>query len=339
VANKEINEFGTNAVAGGSSLLNQETGGAGATTARFTISTLLTWLKGTGDLITETEADAAYAAIAHVGTGGTAHADVIAGGADGFMTGADKTKLDGIAASANNYSHPNHTGDVTSVGDGAQTIAALAVDAGKLAANAVETAKINNDAVTLAKMAHGTAGGLVSYNATGVPVEITPGTNTHVLTSNGAGSAPTYQAVAGGGDMTAAVYDPDTIADDAFLQSNMKDEHSANNTGGVSAGDVCYYTTSGTWVKAQADALATTKGLLGIAKTNETTGNPVVCVLTGHYTTSGLSAGSIYYLNPSVAGGWTTTLPTGANYTRILGYALSTTVLRFNPSDDYILGT
>ncbi|MCZ6868101.1 MAG: hypothetical protein O7G84_01195 [Gammaproteobacteria bacterium] len=32
--------------------------------------------------------------------GGTQHADVIAGGADGFMTGADKTKLDGIAAGA-----------------------------------------------------------------------------------------------------------------------------------------------------------------------------------------------------------------------------------------------
>ncbi len=37
---------------------------------------------------------------AHTGAGGSAHADVIAGGADGFMTGADKTKLDGIEASA-----------------------------------------------------------------------------------------------------------------------------------------------------------------------------------------------------------------------------------------------
>ncbi|MEN6368601.1 MAG: hypothetical protein ABFD77_02760 [Thermotogota bacterium] len=35
--------------------------------------------------------------------GGTLHADVVAGGADGFMTGADKTKLDGIAAGAGNY--------------------------------------------------------------------------------------------------------------------------------------------------------------------------------------------------------------------------------------------
>jgi hypothetical protein len=36
----------------------------------------------------------------HAGTGGTAHSTVIAGGAAGFMTGADKTKLDAIAAGA-----------------------------------------------------------------------------------------------------------------------------------------------------------------------------------------------------------------------------------------------
>lgn len=52
---------------------------------------------------------AASAPIAHVGSGGTSHANVIAGGAAGFMSGSDKTKLDGIASGANNYSHPaNH---------------------------------------------------------------------------------------------------------------------------------------------------------------------------------------------------------------------------------------
>lgn len=48
-----------------------------------------------------------YAApIAHVGAGGAAHANVVASGAAGFMTGADKAKLDGIAAGATNYTHP-----------------------------------------------------------------------------------------------------------------------------------------------------------------------------------------------------------------------------------------
>lgn len=36
------------------------------------------------------------APLSHVGTGGTAHANVVAAGAAGFMTGSDKTKLDGI---------------------------------------------------------------------------------------------------------------------------------------------------------------------------------------------------------------------------------------------------
>lgn len=37
---------------------------------------------------------------AHAGSGGAAHANVVAAGAAGFMTGADKTKLDGIATGA-----------------------------------------------------------------------------------------------------------------------------------------------------------------------------------------------------------------------------------------------
>ena len=46
---------------------------------------------------------------------------------DGAMLAADKTKLDGIEASANNYSHPNHTGEVTSTGDGGQVVDKTAI--------------------------------------------------------------------------------------------------------------------------------------------------------------------------------------------------------------------
>jgi len=56
----------------------------------------------------------------------------VSGNVDGRDVSVDGTKLDGIAAGANNYTHPNHSGEVTSVADGAQTIA--------------------NDAVTYAKM-------------------------------------------------------------------------------------------------------------------------------------------------------------------------------------------
>jgi hypothetical protein len=57
---------------------------------------------------------------------------------------ADVNKLTGIAANANNYIHPNHTGDVTSAGDGATTIANLAVTTGKIANQAVTYAKFQN---------------------------------------------------------------------------------------------------------------------------------------------------------------------------------------------------
>lgn len=91
---------------------------------------------------------ASYAPLSHVGDGGAAHANAIAAGAAGFMTGADKTKLDGVATGANLYVHPNHSGDVTSVADGAQTIAANAVTNTKLADMATQTIKGRTTAAT-----------------------------------------------------------------------------------------------------------------------------------------------------------------------------------------------
>ena len=53
---------------------------------------------------------------------------------DGRDVATDGTKLDGIASSANNYVHPNHSGDVTSTADGATVIAAGAVDIAMMSA-------------------------------------------------------------------------------------------------------------------------------------------------------------------------------------------------------------
>jgi len=51
---------------------------------------------------------------------------------DGRDVATDGTKLDGIAASSNNYVHPNHSGEVTSTADGATVIADNIVDEANL---------------------------------------------------------------------------------------------------------------------------------------------------------------------------------------------------------------
>ena len=57
---------------------------------------------------------------------------------------------------------------------------------------------ITDNSVTLAKMAGGTDGNLITYDASGDPAYVTTGTSGQILTSGGAGVAPTFQTAAGG---------------------------------------------------------------------------------------------------------------------------------------------
>ena len=66
-----------------------------------------------------------------------------------------------------------------------------------------ELRALADNSVTLAKMAHGTAGNLITYDAAGAPAAVATGTAGQVLTSAGVGAAPTMQdAAAGGGAWT-----------------------------------------------------------------------------------------------------------------------------------------
>lgn len=58
--------------------------------------------------------------------------------------------------------------------------------------------QVKDNGITLAKMASGTAGNLITYDASGDPAVVATGTSGQVLTSNGAGAAPTMQDPAGG---------------------------------------------------------------------------------------------------------------------------------------------
>ena len=54
---------------------------------------------------------------------------------------------------------------------------------------------VGDNAVTLAKMAAGTDGNLISYDASGDPVAVATGNDGQVLTSTGAGSPPVFEAL------------------------------------------------------------------------------------------------------------------------------------------------
>ena len=70
-----------------------------------------------------------------------------------------------------------------------------------LSTGAVSNATVADDSITLAKMAGGTDGELITYDTSGDPTTVPTGTSGQVLTSNGAGTTPTFQAAAGGGKL------------------------------------------------------------------------------------------------------------------------------------------
>lgn len=92
------------------------------------------------------------------------------------------------------------------------------VSTGTGTVSSVSTSMIEDDAVTLAKLAAGTDGELITWDASGDPTTVPVGTSGHVLTSNGAGAAPTFQANAGlaDGAVTTA-----KLADDAVTLAKM----------------------------------------------------------------------------------------------------------------------
>ena len=61
------------------------------------------------------------------------------------------------------------------------------------------TAGIVDDAVTLAKMASGTDGTIITFDASGNPTAVGPGNDGQVLTSTGAGSPPAFEALPASG--------------------------------------------------------------------------------------------------------------------------------------------
>ena len=68
-------------------------------------------------------------------------------------------------------------------------------------AGSIGTAQLASDSVTLAKMASGTDGNIISYDASGNPVAVATGNDGQVLTSAGAGAPPVFETLPVGGSL------------------------------------------------------------------------------------------------------------------------------------------
>jgi hypothetical protein len=100
----------------------------------------------------------------------------------------------------------------------------------------------------------------------------------------------------------------------------------------LSAGDLVYVSSDGYVSKAQANS-ATTQAF-GLITDGGTTGQTVNVLLSGLFTTSGLTAGYRCYLSQTTAGAFTTTQPTNG-VVQVVGVGISSGssgLMRFNPT-------
>src|SRR3990167_4704267 len=102
--------------------------------------------------------------------------------ADGASVSGSNTGDEDLTASG--------TGNLVRVSDATLVAPALGTPASGVMTNVT--------GIPVAALANGTDGELITWDAAGVAATVPVGTATHVLTSNGAGAAPTFQAAAGG---------------------------------------------------------------------------------------------------------------------------------------------
>lgn len=256
------------------------------------------------------------------------------------LTAANVRTIINVADGANAYVHPNHSGDVTSVADGAQTIA--------------------NDAVTYAKMQNVSATakvlGRVSAGSGDVE-EITIDTDLASVSAND-DTVPSAKAtkamgdlklpLAGGtmsgditlGENTAVALDPAGSADEKW--SGITCAGTAGAT--LAVGDLIYLdATAGEWLLADADAASTSGDVpLGLCILAANDGQATNILLIGTMRSAAFPAsialGAPVYVS-TTAGDIQAAQPSGTDdVIRKVGWAISAepNTIYFNPSNDYI---
>ncbi len=161
------------------------------------------------------------------------------------FTNTLKSKLDGIATSANAYVHPNHSGEVTSTADGATVIASEVVDEDNLKVDNSPT----NDYVLTAKSS--AAGGLTwaaaaSGSPEGTAIKSTTNgneANTKYLRADGDGTC-SWQTISSDTDTT-YTHTWEDSSDDAILRLTAGGSGSGNDDLTIVAGSNITLTPSG----------------------------------------------------------------------------------------------
>ncbi|MDF2841761.1 MAG: hypothetical protein K0R00_187 [Herbinix sp.] len=156
----------------------------------------------------------------HVGSTGTAHG-VVTTSVNGFMTAADKSKLDGVAANANNYAHPTTSGNkhIPSGGASGQVL--------KYSADGTAVWGTDNDTITTI---NGKTGAITKADITalGIPAQDTvythPGTHPYSMITGTPTSLPanggnadyaTMSGTVGGYTLNKDIVAPTTLANNA----------------------------------------------------------------------------------------------------------------------------
>ena len=102
------------------------------------------------------------------------------------------------------------------------------------------------------------------------------------------------------------------------------------------SGNLCYLKSDGKYWKTNASAEATASTKLLIALDTISADASGIFLREGEYTTTGLTAGSNYFISAATAGAFTATAPTGTGkIIRTIGTAESTTKLFFNPDQSF----
>ena len=211
-----LNVF-TDAVEGDYTLFNNTTGS-------YTLTFGNTGHAANGVAITQGQKALVY-------TTGTAVVDVLAGAGlgnvstTGTQTLTNKTLTDPILSPAATTAGKieflegtdNGTNKVTLIGPASTADVTVTLPAatdtlvGKattdtLTNKTIDGSQLSAGTVPLAKLANGTDGNIISYDASGVVTAVATGTSGQVLTSAGAGAAPSFQTPAGGGKFGQVIY-------------------------------------------------------------------------------------------------------------------------------------